>query len=149
MTPCKVCGTETDGGLQCEKCRTGYAMVLPRVRTDSRLTLPLPPTMNSYWRAVGRRVLISAKGRAFRKACQCAAIAQRPVLLDGDVAVRGTVYLHRRGCDLDNRIKPLLDALQGIAYANDGQVAEIHLRRALDPRNPRVVVTIEPYREVA
>jgi crossover junction endodeoxyribonuclease RusA len=108
------------------------------------LRLPCPPTMNTYWRAVGRKVLISAKGRAFRKWCELAAIAQRPVLQEGDVKVAGTVYMPRRGCDLDNRIKPLLDALQGIAYVNDSQVAEIHLKRDVDHGNPRVEITITP-----
>ncbi len=108
------------------------------------LTLPLAPSLNHYWRRVGNRTLLSRDGRAFRSACELAAIAQRPTLLDGPVSITGTVYMARLGCDLDNRIKPILDALQGICYADDGQVAEIHLRKDLDRANPRVVLTIEP-----
>jgi crossover junction endodeoxyribonuclease RusA len=106
--------------------------------------LPLPPTMNHYWRSVGRRVLISAAGREYRKACAVVALAQRVTLLEGDVSVRAIVHMKRLGCDLDNRIKPLLDALNGIAWADDGQVAELYMRRSLDRGNPRVEITIEP-----
>lgn len=109
----------------------------------SRLTLPLPPTMNAYWRHVGRRVLVSAAGRRFRERCATAAMAQRARRHEGEVSVRGTVYMARAGCDLDNRIKPLLDALQGVAYDDDVQVAHLDLWRDVDRANPRVEITIE------
>ncbi len=41
---------------------------------SSRLTLPYPPTINTYWRHVGPRVLISREGRTFR-ANVCALLA--------------------------------------------------------------------------
>ncbi len=108
------------------------------------LTLPLPPSMNHYWRHVGRKVLVSADGRKYRTDCALRAVMQRPVLLECEVSVRGTVYMARAGCDLDNRVKPILDALQGICYTNDSQVSEIHLTRSIDRANPRVEITIEP-----
>jgi nitric oxide reductase large subunit len=39
----------------------------------------------------------------------------------------GSVFRPRASGDLDNRIKVLVDALQGIAYANDSQVKHIDL----------------------
>ena len=33
------------------------------------LTLPWPPTVNTYWRNFGGRTIVSAKGRSYRKAC--------------------------------------------------------------------------------
>jgi crossover junction endodeoxyribonuclease RusA len=108
------------------------------------ITLPFPPTMNHYWRNVGRRTLISAAGRSYRDSCATAARMQRIPKLEGLVSVRGTVFMKRLGCDLDNRIKPILDSLNGIAWADDIQVAELYFRRALDRGNPRVVITIEP-----
>ena len=35
---------------------------------DVNLTLPYPPSINTYWRHVGPRVLISANGRRYRRA---------------------------------------------------------------------------------
>lgn len=108
------------------------------------LTLPLPPTANLYYRSVGKRVLISAAGRAFKSHCSLLALAQKAERHEGEVKVAGTVYMARLGCDLDNRTKPLLDALKGVCYADDIQVAEIHLRRGLDRSDPRVEITITP-----
>lgn len=108
------------------------------------LRLPVPPSMNHYWRNVGRRTLISAAGREYRKACKVAAQMQRPDLHECEVAVSGVIYMARLGCDLDNRINPLLDALQDVCYVNDSQVAELHLYRSLDRGNPRVEITVRP-----
>lgn len=107
-----------------------------------RLTLPLPPTANRYYRRVGRKTLISADGRAYKQRCGLVAAAQVPEPLTGEVEITGTVYMARRGCDLDNRIKPLLDGIEGYAFANDGQVARLDLTRDLDHGNPRVEITI-------
>jgi Holliday junction resolvase RusA-like endonuclease len=110
------------------------------------LTLPVPPSANTYWRSTvvaGRvRVLVSAEGRAFRQRCHLLAIGQRAKVLEGDVAVTGTVYFDSRRRDLDNALKPLLDALAGACYANDRQVAEIHVRREIDRDNPRCEVQV-------
>ena len=110
--------------------------------TEITITLPLPPSMNHYWRRVGRKTLISAKGREFKADCETMAKMQRVEKFDGEVAVDATIYMARLGCDLDNRIKPLLDALNGIAYDDDGQVSEIRMVRGLDRGNPRVEVTL-------
>jgi len=42
----------------------------------------------------------------------------------GDVELRVTQYSERRIADRDNLIKPIQDALQGVAYANDIQVKD-------------------------
>lgn len=109
-----------------------------------RFVLPLPPTMNTYWRHVGRKVLLSAAGRRFKDRCATAAMAQGATKASGEVSVTGTVYMARLGCDLDNRIKPLLDALNGVAWEDDGQVARIDLRRDLDRKRPRVEIELTP-----
>jgi hypothetical protein len=38
----------------------------------------------------------------------------------------------------------MLDALKGIAFGDDVEVSEIHLRRDLDRANPRVELTVLP-----
>ena len=46
-----------------------------------RLILPLPPSVNAYWRSIilkgAVRVLVSKEGRAFKKRCGLLAVAQR------------------------------------------------------------------------
>jgi len=110
------------------------------------ITLPLPPSANRYWRAIGRgRVLVSEEGRAFKKMASLAYIAQRRQYHDGDVKVKGYVYFENRRRDLDNVLKPLLDALaDGVAYRNDRQVRHIDIVARIDRDNPRVEIEITP-----
>jgi crossover junction endodeoxyribonuclease RusA len=110
------------------------------------LTLPLPPSINHYWRRVGNKTLISADGRAYRTRCGVEAHLQGVEPLAGELAVRAVIFMARRGSDLDNRLKALLDSLNGVCWMDDGQVAEIHVRRELDRTNPRVEMTVEPLR---
>lgn len=108
------------------------------------ITLPLPPSANRYWRYTRGRVLVSREARAYRARCQTAALAQRVQVLEGDVEVSGTVYFENRRRDLDGAIKVLLDALEGICYANDRQVWKLSLEKAIDRDRPRVDVVITP-----
>lgn len=113
------------------------------------LTLPLPPSVNSYWRSVPAtrnsraRVLISENGRRFKAACQIAAMGQCRKPFTEKVSVRGIVYFRDHRRDLDNTLKPMLDALQGIVYVNDKQISHIELTRAFDKGRPRVELTVE------
>lgn len=107
-----------------------------------RLTLPLPPSANRYWRYTRGRVLVSREARAYRARCQTAALAQRAKVLSGEVELSGVVYFENRRRDLDGAIKVLLDALEGICYANDRQVWKLSLEKAIDRESPRVEITI-------
>lgn len=98
------------------------------------LTLPWPPSFNHYWRHVGRRVLISAAGRDYRKAVQVASIfagvRRQPPSLDR-LAVRITAYPpDRRHRDLDNLLKAPLDALTHAGWwRDDSQIDELQITR--------------------
>lgn len=107
-----------------------------------RLILPLPPTANSYYRRVGHKVLISRKGRAFKQRCGMLTAGQVRQPLEGPIEVTATIYMARKGCDLDNRIKPLLDGMEGWAFVDDRQVVRLDVRKALDRDEPRAVVDI-------
>ena len=116
------------------------------------ITLPLPPTANNYYRGGGkgdRGRYVTTEGRLYREKARDLARGQRVAKFYGEIAVSGVVYMARRGCDLDNRIKPTLDALKGIAWTDDRQVARLAFTRELDPRNPRVVLTIEEIQQEA
>ena len=106
--------------------------------------LPLPPTANRYWRHVGGRVLKSRDARTYLDTCQLVAVAQyngRP--LEGRCRIVADFHMTGLG-DLDNRVKQLLDALQGIAFYNDSQCWDIHLRRHQATREQRVEVEVTP-----
>jgi Holliday junction resolvase RusA-like endonuclease len=87
-------------------------------------------------------VLISEEGRRFKARCQLVAQAQVATPLAGEVSMRAMVYFRDHRRDLDNVLKPLLDALQGIVYANDRQIVHLDFRKALDPRHPRIELEI-------
>lgn len=114
------------------------------------LTIPLPPSVNSYHRSVTTRagfskVLISQEGRAWKKKALQLVAMQRPKAVDGDVAIALVVYFKNRRRDLDNVAKPTLDLLQAAGlFENDRQVTWLLLERRMDKGNPRVEVTVTP-----
>ena len=82
-------------------------------------------------------------GKALKEAYQWEAKSQwkgRP--LQGDVAVSVVFYFGtKRRFDLDNANKLWADALTGIVYGDDSQIAELTLRRAYDKVRPRIEIT--------
>ncbi|HXI15228.1 MAG TPA: RusA family crossover junction endodeoxyribonuclease [Chloroflexota bacterium] len=110
---------------------------------DVNVTLPYPPTANTYYRHVGYKTLISAKGRQYRVQVELACLVDGVRPLSGPVALTLRFYRPRRIGDLDNMFKPLLDAMKGYAYADDSQVVELHAYRFENKAWPRVEVTIE------
>ena len=111
-----------------------------------KLTLPLPPSANRYWR-VGHhgRLHVSIEAQAYKQGVRLRALTnglKKP--LAGPVVASFGIFRARRSGDLDNRLKVILDALKGIAFEDDSQIVELHARRYDDPENPRVEVRIEP-----
>lgn len=54
-------------------------------------------------------------------------------------------YRERKAGDLDNRLKVMVDALEGVAFDNDSQIAQIEARYDdTEPGNPRMVVEVVP-----
>ena len=79
----------------------------------------------------GRRITHAGQRQA-QRAHQLAALAARPRgwRLEGDMLV--SIALHvttGRRFDLDNAAKLILDALNGVAWGDDSQVSELHVRR--------------------
>lgn len=102
--------------------------------------------MNMYWRNIAikgkPRTLISADGRQYK--ADVAGICQREGVqpLPGPVALVLVAYRPRKVGDLDNLLKPILDALKGMAFVDDSQVIEIHATRRDDKHNPRAMVQV-------
>jgi len=111
--------------------------------------LPWPPSMNHYWRRVGPRTLISREGRTFRTSV-CALLGgggPRQPPADGRVALAMDAFPpDRRRRDLDNLLKPSLDALQHAGvYEDDSQIDLLVVRRR-EPDRPHghVAIHVEP-----
>jgi len=100
------------------------------------LTLQYPPSINTYYRNIGRRVLISREGRTFRKNV-CALLAgggtngPRKPPMGGRIALMMDAFPpDNRRRDMDNVAKPVLDALQHAGvYIDDSQIDQLYVRR--------------------
>ncbi len=109
-----------------------------------RLTLPYPPSTNRYWRIFRGHAVRSAEATAYKRAVSAVCIQAGVDLLSGPVALEVRLYRPRKSGDLDNRLKVLLDALQGHLYADDAQVVELHAFRQDDKAAPRVELVLRP-----
>jgi Holliday junction resolvase RusA-like endonuclease len=77
---------------------------------------------------------MSAEGKALKEQYQWEARSQRRGKpLEGDIEVSISLYFGtKRRADLDNFNKLSLDALTGIAYLNDSQIAKLTIERAYE-----------------
>ena len=98
------------------------------------LTLPLPPSINTYWGFHGNRRFLTKKANEF-KDLTMKAVKEANVLNLYEQRLCISIYLHfadKRKADIDNRIKSLLDALvqTKMLFNDDSQVDELHIFRA-------------------
>ena len=110
------------------------------------LTLPFPPSLNTYYRHVGAKVLISKKGREYREAVGWIALVGRARLqLKGRLAIEIDAYPpDRRARDIDNLQKACLDAMQkAMVYENDSQIDRLVVQRM--PVAPGGSMTVRIY----
>jgi crossover junction endodeoxyribonuclease RusA len=116
--------------------------------TPLTLLLPEPPSANRWWRHVGPRVVTSQAAREYKQLVWFRLLKARVATIPADVPVAISVdwFRARRSGDLDKRLGVLLDALQGTAYVNDGQITAITARRfdGDTERRGTVLVTITP-----
>lgn len=120
--------------------------------------LPWPPSVNTYWRhtIVNRkpRVLISKKGREYRKAV-LSSIGLKHKKISGRVSVWiGANAPDRRARDLDNLPKAILDALTHAGvWGDDEQIDQLTIVRGevVKGGGVRVVISdeMEPERKTA
>lgn len=94
------------------------------------MVLPYPPSVNTYWRHVGSRVLISKAGREYKKHVAFICYQQRIEKITGTVFMQIDFYPpDRRRRDIDNVLKPLLDAIEGWTYADDSQILKLTIEK--------------------
>lgn len=107
------------------------------------VTLPYPPSANLYWKHWRGRVVLSREGRDYKVVAKSLARSQQMRPTDGPVSVVLVAYRPRRRGDIDNMIPLALDALRGVAYADDDQIVELHAFRRDDKTRPRLEVQVE------
>ena len=117
------------------------------------IILPYPISTNRYWRTFRGMTVVSKEAKAYKE--QVAQIAQLSGCIkhNGNVSIDITLYPKRnkdgsanaKVLDLENCLKVVLDALQGVAYDNDKQVVALTAKYANEPKeNGGVKVCIEP-----
>lgn len=96
------------------------------------LSLPYPPSVNTYWRANGKRRFISKAGVEFKKSVADYVIDNNipkfgSVRLDMDIVIRPR---SKRIFDIDNLLKAILDSLMDAGvYDDDSQVDKLCITR--------------------
>ncbi len=105
--------------------------------------LPYPPSVNSYYRSVGFRVLISREGRKYRKMVVSRLSGARP--LEGRLSFTALLYpKDRRRRDVDNVLKSLLDSLAHAGTMHDdSQIKVLHVVMNEPDGEARVEVRME------
>lgn len=94
------------------------------------LTLPWPPSVNTYWRTFRGRMIISAAGRDYRNA-----VAEQVLIQQGAVHFEKPLKVvieawrpDRRRRDLDNLLKASLDALSAAGvFEDDSQIVDLRI----------------------
>jgi crossover junction endodeoxyribonuclease RusA len=109
------------------------------------LELPFPPSVNTYWRNFNGRMLISKKGREYRKAVSDQVLIQRGAKhYCGPVKITIEAYRpDERKRDLDNLLKAPLDALTHAGvYCDDNLIVYLTIYWAED-KGGKLKVKIE------
>lgn len=93
-----------------------------------KLVLPYPPTVNHYWGQRGKIRFLTAKAKKFRQ--EVVDIVEELGYdndVDGDLEMRvKLIPPDRRKRDIDNTLKPILDALEHAdVYINDAQIVRL------------------------
>ena len=94
------------------------------------LTLPWPPSVNRYWRTFQGRMIISADGRAYRKAVADQVLIQRGAKnLKGKLVVEIEAWRpDNRRRDLDNLLKAALDGCTHAGvWEDDSNIVDLRI----------------------
>ena len=109
------------------------------------LELPVPPTINHYYGRNGVRTFLTKSCKVFRHMVATAVndAGHRGYFGEQRLAMDITLHLPSRRGDIDNRIKPLLDALEHAnLFDNDRQVDSLKIHRGECEKPGKCVVRV-------
>lgn len=112
------------------------------------ITLPWPPSVNTYWRTprsgkLAGMTMLSVKAREYRKAAVEAIGYRLPTTSRAAVSILLCAPT-KRSFDLDNHVKAILDALTHAHFwLDDSQVDRLTIIRGTTGKPGSAVVTIE------
>jgi crossover junction endodeoxyribonuclease RusA len=113
----------------------------------THISLPFPPSINHYYRHTARGVSILPAGRKFRVEVNAHVVAQRAAKgYAGRLVVLINAYPpDNRRRDVDNPIKPLLDAMTHAGvWVDDSQIHDLRIVWGEQVEGGAVLVTINP-----
>jgi crossover junction endodeoxyribonuclease RusA len=115
------------------------------------LELPLPPSVNTYWRNFRGRTVLSAGGREYKVTIQDY-VAAHNLPKFGNQRLGATITIFprdKRSIDLDNRLKALFDSLQDAGvFDDDSQFDRIFIARGMIKKGGGCTITISTLNEV-
>ena len=98
------------------------------------LQLPLPPSVNAYWRNFHGRTILSKAARDYKQSVKEYVLINK-IPYFGDVRLQAMITIFprdRRSIDLDNRLKGLFDSLQNAGvFDDDSQFDTIKIARGV------------------
>ena len=98
------------------------------------LQLPLPPSVNAYWRNFHGRTILSKAARDYKQTVKDYVLINK-IPYFGDARLQAIITIFprdRRRLDLDNRIKGGFDALQDAGvFDDDSQFDKIEIARGV------------------
>lgn len=109
------------------------------------LDLPYPPSVNTYWRANGKRRFISRAGIEFAKrVAEVVMVSGNPSFGSDRLRVHVVIYPRsKRVMDIDNCLKAILDALmKANVYDDDSQIDLLSVERGEQIKHGGCQVTI-------
>lgn len=112
------------------------------------LTLPLPPSVNSYWGFHGSKRFLTPQAKEFKWRVHKAFYDSGQAKFTIHQRLEVSITLHfkdKRTTDIDNRVKSLLDALtQAYVFPDDSQIDSLHVYRGHPDPHGACTVTIQP-----
>jgi len=109
-----------------------------------RLELPLAPTANHSYTTIGRKRIVSKDTETFRQEVWFIVKQQKIKPLTGRLSIAIGVFPKTQARnDIDNRIKPVLDALTlAGAWQDDSQIDYISVERCAVVKGGKMIVVI-------
>ena len=109
------------------------------------ITLEWPPTVNNYYTVARGRKILSVKGRNYKQAAWADILTQDQKLgLNPPISVFIRAYPpDKRKRDLDNILKPVLDALTAAAvFDDDSMIDDLRIQRFEQSSPGRIEIVV-------